>query len=218
MLELPCKASAGHSIRLFVAPESLLPLGSIATAQGTEYELRYLSVEETPLTAKELTFVVPRDAKPFSGPLDLSKLIKPGTPRPAFQGTDFSGRPLASPALSKRFKGLVVNFWFSACTGCVQEMPYLAKLTLPLQTQKIGLVGVNPIDKSQDARRTGTTNHLKYQTLVGASAKKLADSVGVTTYPVTIVVSARGTVVDTIPGFDEARLLKALQALGYHPK
>jgi thiol-disulfide isomerase/thioredoxin len=217
-VEVPCKAAAGHKVLLYVHPESLLPLGTIATAQGTEYELRYLSVVETPLSARELTFVAPQDARPFSGPPDPTKLIKAGASLPRFQGTDFTGRPLSSAALAKGSKGLVLNFWFSACTGCVQELPYLAKLALPLRSQKIVFLGVNPIDKNADAQRTSTTHRLSYPTLVGASAKKLADSVGVMTYPVTIVVDARGTVVEAILGFDEARLLSALHTLGYPTK
>ncbi len=214
-LEIPCKASMGHKVLLYVHPESLLPLGSIATAGGTEYEMRYVSVEERIVTDRELTFVAPRDAKAFSGPPDISKLIKIGSTLPAFQGADFNGRPLASAAISRQYRGFMLNFWFSACTGCVQEMPVLAKLAGSLQAQKIGVLGVNPIDQSKDAKRTSTLQKLNYPTLVGASAKKLADSVGVGTYPVTVVVNAQGKVVDAILGFDEARLRKALKSIGY---
>ncbi|MBB6051614.1 peroxiredoxin [Armatimonas rosea] len=217
-LELPCKAAMGHDVLLYIHPESLLPLGSIATAQGTEYELRYLSVEERPLTARDLTFIAPRDAKVFSSPPDLSKRIRVGTKLPAFTGTDFTGRSIDSRQVSKRHRGLLLNFWFSACTGCIQEMPLLAKLAAPLQAQKIGILGVNPIDTSRDAKRTSTTYGLRYATLVGTGARKLAEAVGITTYPVTVLVNAQGLVVEVILGFDEQRLQKALKVLGYRSR
>lgn len=216
-LELPCRAAMGHKVLLYVHPESLLPLGSLATSQGTEYEMRYLSVEEKPLSARELTFIAPPDAKPFSGPPDLSKLLKVGMKLPDFKGADFRGNPLDSRQLAKRNRGLVLNFWFSACTGCVQELPVLAKLAAPLQANKIGMVGVNPIDKSQDARRTSTTYGLTYATLVGTGAQKLAEAIGITTYPLTILADSHGTVREVILGFDEQLLQRGLKALGYRP-
>lgn len=217
-VELPCKATAGHSVLLYVQPTTLLPLGTVATAQGTQYEMRYLSVTEAALTPAHFTFIAPRDAKAPGGGPDLSKLIRAGAALPAFKGTDCNGKVVHYPGRVKWARGFVLNFWFSACTGCVQEMPYLAKLAPALKAQGIGLIGINPIDTQRSAKRTSATNKLTYPTLIGAPAQDLARSVGVVAYPVSIVVNAQGSVVDAIVGFDEKRLVTALKRVGYKPK
>jgi len=214
-VELSCRATAGHHVLLYVDPDSLLPQGSVATAQGTTFEVHYTTVQERSLTPAELTFVAPLDARPAGGGPDLSRLIKAGNSLPGFQGTDLSGRPLSLKTLLAQNQGLVINFWFSACTGCVQEMPYLAKLDKALQTQRIRLVGINPIDPILSAKRTSSLQGLKYPTLTGKDAKSLADRVGVVAYPVTLIVDRRGVVIDALSGFDEARLVAALKKLGY---
>lgn len=217
-LEIPCKAAQGHTVLLYVDPKSLLPVGSLATANGTEFELRYISVRETPLAPKDLTFQPPADAKPFSGAPPDSQLIKAGAKLPIFRGRDASGKPLSYEAISKSSHGLVLNFWFSACTGCVQELPFFAKLAAPLQSQGIGLIGVNPIDKERDVQGTAKIHKLPYPTLTGSGAKELSKSVGVIAYPVTVVVDSQGVIVDAIMGFNEQRLMKALEKIGYQAK
>lgn len=211
--ELPCRAAAGHAVSLYVDPASLLPVGSVATSQGTTFEVRYLAVEERVVAGAELTFVPPPGARPAGGAPERSRLLTVGARLPAFRGNDLDGRPLTWPASTGSGRGLVVNFWFSACTGCVREMPFLARLDPTLRERGIRLVGVNPIDPVRDARRTCAANGLKFPTLTGAAAKRLADAVGVTAYPVTVVAHPRGVVADAILGFDEARLRAALRAL-----
>ena len=120
----------------------------------------------------------------------------------------------AGPLMAGK-RGLVINFWFSACTGCIQEMPFLAKLHLQLKQQQFELFGVNPIDPVTAARKTSKTNGLPFQTLVGAEAKKVSQGFGVMAYPVTVVVDAEGVVVDSIMGFNETRLLAALEKIGF---
>lgn len=217
-LEIPCKAVQGHTVLLYVNPKSLLPVGSLATANGNAYEMRYISVKEITLSPTDLVFNPPADAKPSNGAPPDSQLIKVGAKLPLFTGKDASGKPLNYEAISKSSHGLVLNFWFSACTGCVQELPCFAKLAAPLHSQGIDLLGVNPIDKERDVQGTSKTHTLSYPTLTGPGAKALAKSVGVIAYPVTVVVDSHGVVVDAILGFNEPRLLNALEKIGYQPK
>jgi len=216
-IEIPCKVPMGHNILLYVNPVSFLPVGSIATAQGTEYEMRYLSVKEKKIRPASLVFVPPADATPSRGVPPDSNLIKPGVKLTAFSGKDASGKTLSTKKILDKSRGIVINFWFSACTGCVQEMPFFAKIAERLKEQEIGLIGANPIDQQSDAIRTAQTNRLTYPTLIGSGAKELAKSVGIIAYPVTVVVDKNGVVVDAILGFDEPRILEALKKIGYKP-
>lgn len=212
-VEIPCMATAGHPVRLFVDLETLTPLGSIATANGKEYEMRYKSVKIAPISPKSITFVAPTDAKPFTPEAPDAKLVKPGAVLKPFRATDLEGKPVAG--LGKGKQGWVLNFWFSACTGCVQEMPFLAKLQPKLNRQGISFIGVNPIDPVKNARSTLKTNGLSFPSISGAKAKELAETLGVLAYPVTVVTDQNGVVIDAMMGFDEARLMKALKKIGY---
>ena len=108
----------------------------------------------------------------------------------------------------------MINFWFSACTGCVQEMPYFAKLSGVLKSKGIKLLGVNPIDPISNAKKTVNLYKLDYPTLTGKEAKAFAESIGVLAYPVTVVLDEKGAVIDAIMGFDQPRLTAALGKLG----
>lgn len=213
--EIPCVAPQGHLVRLFVERASLLPLGSIATANGQVYELQYKSVKVVRISPASLTFTPSADAKLFNGERPDAKLVKPGTSLKPFKATDIDGKSISSAELTGGQHGLVLNFWFSACTGCVQEMPFLGKLEGSLRRQRIPILGVNPIDPKENARKTLKTNSLTFRVLVGSSAKALAQSLGVKAYPVTIVFNEKGQVIDAIMGFDKERLMTALRKIGY---
>ena len=95
-IEIPCRASAGHSIRVFVNEKTLIPVGTIALSQGTEYEFRYTSTIEKPFKLEELKFVPPADARPFRPFRPIApdaNLIKSGTKLADFAGRDLSGNP-----------------------------------------------------------------------------------------------------------------------------
>jgi thiol-disulfide isomerase/thioredoxin len=213
--EIPCVAREGHPVRLFVERLSLMPLGSIATANGRDYEMQYKSVKVRAISPASLTFTPPADAKAFTGGPPDAKLIKPGAKPSPFKVTDMDGKSVSSTALTKGQRGLVLNFWFSACTGCVEEMPFLKKLERSLRSQRIPLLGINPIDPKENALKTLKTNGLTFRGVVGASAKSLAQTFGVEAYPVTIIFDDKGEVIDAIMGFNEARLMAALRKIGY---
>jgi thiol-disulfide isomerase/thioredoxin len=215
-VELPC-ISGAQPLSLFVDRTSLIPLGTIASAGGKTYEMHYNAVKIAPISPLALTFVPPADARPFSAEPPDAKLVKKGASVKPFTAADFDGKPVRSAQLLKGSKGLVLNFWFSACTGCIQEMPFLSKLQTKLKGQQISLVGINPIDPLTNARKTSRTNNLPYGTIVGAKAKDLAQAMGVKAYPATIVLDPNGVVVDAMMGFQEERLIEALQKIGYKP-
>lgn len=210
---IPCRSRVAAEVSLFVSKKSLLPIGTIAKAGGTTYEIRYQKVEVGPQPEKAFRFVPPADAKPYTPSDPTAKLPKQGDAMPAFAAKDLEGRATTLSALLKGRKGLVVNFWFSACTGCVQELPVLAKLGREYPAKGVGFIGVNPIDPISAARRTLKLHGIPFPTIAGVDAKKIAESVGVVAYPVTVVLNADGKVVDTLPFFDEARLMKAIEKI-----
>ena len=217
-VEIPCLAPEGYPVSLFVNPSNWIPLGSIAVANGKTYEFRYLSVNPTTFRKGELDFKPPKDARPFSSPQDADRLIKPGTTLTKFAGKDTSGKPIDAASLAKEYPaGLVLNFWFASCTGCVAEMPFLTRLAPRLRKAGIGIIGVNPIDDIEAAKRCEKRQSLSYPSLVGKGASDLKAQVGVVAYPVTVVLDSKGVVVDSMISFDEKRLATAIGKLGFNP-
>jgi peroxiredoxin len=93
----------------------------------------------------------------------------------------------------------------------MQELPALSKLGREFSAKGVAFLGVNPIDEAKTARRTLKLHQIPFSTVVGNDAKTIADALGVVAYPVTVIIDAKGKVVDTLPFFDEPRLMKALE-------
>ncbi|MBS1719048.1 MAG: TlpA family protein disulfide reductase [Armatimonadetes bacterium] len=211
--EMDLAAKGGYTIHLFVEQANLMPKGTRVELNGTTYESVYKSVTVGKLDEKTLRFQPPKDSRP-AGKFDPSStLIKPGTKLTDFAAKDGMGKKWKLSSLLSSHRGVVLNFWFSACTGCVAEMPYLVGLAPKLAKSKIAMLGVNTIDEKSAMLRTATKNKLPYPTLIGTGAESLTKAVSVQAYPVTVVVDKKGTVVDAILGFDEARLTKAIKVV-----
>lgn len=106
----------------------------------------------------------------------------------------FDGTPL--DLADYRGQALVVNFWGSWCTPCVQEMPDLQAVHESLGDD-VAFLGVNVNDDPEDAlemvERTGVTYDLAVD-VDGALVREL----GVLTFPTTVLVLPDGTVIDSI--------------------
>ena len=212
-LAYPCKGFGGQELQLMVDSKTLLPYGTRATANGTTYEMVYRSIEVRQVAKKELEFVPPADARVAKPGPPVVNLIKTGAKLGSFTATDQFGKKHTLSSLLKSKRGLIFNFWFSSCTGCVAEMPYLVKLHPELVKSGIGLIGVNAIDDASIANRTSLKNKLPYPTLVGGSSKLITKETGVIGYPVTMIIDRNQKVVDAFMGFDESRLTRAIRVL-----
>lgn len=212
-LKIICKGAQPHTIELFVEQGSLLPRGTRVELNGTTYEIVHKTISIRDLSTDWLQFRKPSDARPAGKYDPAANLIKPGTALPDFLVNDLLGRKFQlKESVGK--SGAVINFWFSACTGCIAEMPHLVKLAPKLKEAGVTLMGVNTVDAPSIAKRTSQLHKLPFPTLVGKGANALTSKVGVGAYPVTLVVDSRRNVVDAILGFQEERLNQALKKIG----
>jgi cytochrome c biogenesis protein CcmG/thiol:disulfide interchange protein DsbE len=80
---------------------------------------------------------------------DPTKIPSPliGKPAPAFTLSTFDGGTLASTQLAGQ--PVVVNFWASWCTPCLQEHPLL----MDLAKSGVTIVGINYKDEPADAQQ-----------------------------------------------------------------
>jgi peroxiredoxin len=213
--QIPCKGAADHIIDLFVERDTLMPRGTRVELKGVRYETVYRTVRVAPQDRRLVSFVAPLDARPAGEFNPLTGLIKAGATLPPISGRDAHGNVVSlADLIGPTGRGAIVNFWFSACSECVREMPYLAKLQPYLQMQGIAFVGINTIDKNEVARRTSEKNALPFPTIVGEDAVMPTQKAGVQAYPVTIILDKDLQVVDAVMGYDPVRVEKALNSLG----
>ncbi len=103
-----------------------------------------------------------------------------------------------SSTSSYRGRYLVLNFWSSSCTACVQEMPSLEQVSqdLAATTSVIGIdVSDDPAAARAFAKRAGTT-----YPLLADSSGAVAGQYQISALPYTVILNPQGKVLIRHPG------------------
>jgi len=92
-------------------------------------------------------------------------------------------------------KVLIVNFWATWCSPCLQEMPEFVKLQQEFESKGLQFIGILTDDEADAARDFLKTKPLNYPVLDGSIggrqlAQKLGDTAGV--LPVSVVFDPNG--------------------------
>ena len=120
------------------------------------------------------------------------------------------GQTISLAGLRGRY--VVLNFWASTCTACVQEMPHIEKAFQEMG-KKVDFVGIAVSDStsaaSAFARRVGVT-----YPLASDSSGSVAGSYRISGLPYTVIVGPSGAVQIRHPGtFTTEQLVYILQSL-----
>ncbi|GAB2698683.1 hypothetical protein GCM10027037_23760 [Mucilaginibacter koreensis] len=110
-------------------------------------------------------------------------------PAPDFTLTDVKGKQWKLSAL--KGKTVVLNFWFTTCTGCVQEMPELNKLEKSYTNNNV--VFLAPGLDDAKAINHFLKNHPFNYTLL-PKAKTVSELYHVNTYPTSMVIDPEGII------------------------
>ena len=140
---------------------------------------------------------------------------------PAFEGKDLDGNTVKSSDLFSGNAVTVVNFWFTTCGPCVDELGNLDALNKELSGKGGALIGINAftLDGNEaaisDAKDVLTQSGATYQNVYfdsGSEAGKFVESIYA--YPTTYVVNRSGRIVgDPIVGAITSKVqADALQA------
>ena len=89
-----------------------------------------------------------------------------GQPRPDFSHSDSSGRTVSARDFDGR--PLLLNFWATWCTPCVEEMPMLSKLQDDWSDSGLNVVGI-ALDDAERAAAFAAEMNLSYPVLLGAT-------------------------------------------------
>lgn len=126
-------------------------------------------------------------------------LAQGGTPTaPAFSLERLDGKGEVELA-SLRGKAVVLNFWASWCAPCREETPLLEDGWKRWQDKGVVFVGVNVKDFRSDARGFLRRYGVSYPNVYDGKGSTIG-RYGVTGYPETYFVDARGRVVYRIAG------------------
>ncbi len=87
----------------------------------------------------------------------------PPAPPPGLQIPDLDGRAWDLEKLAGQV--VLVNFWASWCSPCLEEMPGLARLAERLRGRPFAIVGVNVEEPALRARHIATLLHLDFTNL-----------------------------------------------------
>ena len=113
---------------------------------------------------------------------------------------DHAGQPFAMSSLRGRV--LVLNFWATWCSPCVEEMPELAELHREISPGNGAVVGIG-IDSAQNIAEFARKTPYPYPLLVaGVGGIELARGFGnrIGALPFTVLVSAQGQIVGRTMG------------------
>jgi thiol-disulfide isomerase/thioredoxin len=152
----------------------------------------------------------------------------PGAATPPAVATSPAAAPPASPVASLlsqslanadgtmqalaqwRGRPLVVNFWATWCTPCVEEMPALSALQTEIAARKVQIIGIG-IDSPTNIRQFASTYKITYPLYVGGlGGTDLTRAFGNQggSLPYTVLIGADGKVVKRYLGklkMDELR-------------
>lgn len=99
---------------------------------------------------------------------------------------------------------LVVNFWYSTCAPCVQEMEDFAAVDAEVGDE-VRFIGVNPLDSAERMLDFAGDRGVTYDLFQDPLAE-LQGELDITSFPATYFVSASGEIVDVTAALDADEL------------
>jgi thiol-disulfide isomerase/thioredoxin len=104
---------------------------------------------------------------------------------------------------------MVINVWGSTCGPCKKELPDFAKVQ-KVYGDKVRFVGVDYLPPSDREEKFARDRGVQYELLYDGNGE-FVDKVGIAAFPVTLFVTADGTIVKQTGQLDEAKLTKLIE-------
>ncbi|MBP3876969.1 MAG: redoxin domain-containing protein [Lachnospiraceae bacterium] len=182
-------------------------LSELGSSNGwTYYELQVPDLGSNPETAADPDKAALIDAALADTPSVIEKLsfFEPVLPKKTpigtqitFETTDLDGNPVKSEDLFSANEYTMVNYFFSTCPFCIEEMPDLVKLHESFREKGCGIVGIT-IDaindqKIADNKKIVADNGITFPVI--KSTPEMVGSLIPLGYPTTYFVDKNGVVV-----------------------
>ena len=134
-------------------------------------------------------------------------------PLPVFKVTSTEGKEIDS----SYFRGTItwINFFYEGCAPCMKEIPLLVRLQQHYGEKKLRIIGIAPHSPSQvkafAERKKLQGVNINYvltgecpednQTSIAPRCHAVSQLFGVSNYPTSVIVDAKGNILMSIEGF-----------------
>ncbi len=174
-------------------------LDSIKTAWGDDRVIKVLTDELNPDTIK-LKYLSDEELAMLKGQIkEIPDNAFLNSSALDFNLTDLDGKMVTLSEL--KGKVVVLNFWFTMCKPCIQEMPDLNKLTEKYRDDKdVIFLGIT-FNKADDVKKFLTKHEFKYRQIPDAS--ELLKEYNMSIFPHNVVVDKNGIIKYFNGGTDE---------------
>lgn len=198
-------------LRIFIDPESWLPVGSEQKMLDTVDVSIYRNVRTDRQSGlADFAWTPPRGAVDATKiKRDGSKLLQVGDVAPDFELPLTNGKQISLRAALKGKKGLLVNFWFINCGYCLLEMPEFEKLYR--STKDLELIAINDTDTADEVRKFVKQPGYEFPVAIDEGAQ-VAEAYKVKDWghPITYLIRPDRAVAYVQVGFDTEKKLAKL--------
>jgi len=139
---------------------------------------------------------------------DTRNAARIGKKAPSFRGKTLTGETISSADLLG--KPMVINFWFTSCAPCIQEIPALNALVKKYNANDVTFLAI----ASDTEKRV--VNFLKRHPFNYAQLPKgssIANDFGIRSYPTHVIIDRQGQIGYFASGFGEGSLEKLEKAI-----
>jgi len=184
---------------------------AIMAASGGYFAAMLLSPDQNPGSAQRSLPQAAMTAEAFAASR-VEDLL--GQPRPDFTLGDLNGTPVSAADFDGQV--MLVNFWATWCTPCVEEMPMLSELQQNYAARGLRVVGI-ALDDPQKAGSFVAQLGIDYPVLVGTTdailvGRQFGNRAGM--LPYSVLVDSDGIVRwARLGALDRQELVRQIQAL-----
>ncbi|OIQ23225.1 peroxiredoxin [Lacinutrix sp. MedPE-SW] len=174
-------------VNLFNEKGQLLPMSQMELMANPEYKPLFYVGDNGKI--KSVVFQK-RNNNPVLIEKNPESYFEPGEKALDFLVTDLKGNKIKLSNLKGHV--VVLNFWFTKCPPCIQEMPDLNKLNQEFKGEKVKFIAITFNTKEEIKTFLNTK---KFNYTLAHNANHVIDSYGVNSFPTNMVINQKGEIV-----------------------
>lgn len=175
-------------------------IATISLPQGATY---YLSLSGVPkgydlkpsYTLDSTTYTITLTSSLITGESMSETTLKLGDVMYDFTVTTPDGTDITLSEMLKEKEMVLMNFWYTGCSWCVTEFPFMEK-AYQLYQDKVGIVALDPLGESNEAIAAFPASQgLSLTFPLAACPSAWANTFGISGYPTSVIVDRYGVIV-----------------------